>query len=318
MRAAINIDPHTAALTVTSDPLPTALDGIPLQLKVVNVTIDRPGFTFNPTSCAKTAITGTLSSKESGGAHVSSPFQVTNCAGLGFKPEFKVSTSGKTSRANGASLDAKVIYPTGAKYANIAKVKVDLPKQLPSRLDDTAEGVSGGDVQREPGSVPEGLGRRDREGDHADPAGAVDWTGIFRQSWRGSVPEPDRDPPGLRRARRPRRRHVHQQSGDHQQHVQPGPGRPDQRFELYLPEGRDSALAANGNLCKSTLKMPTSFIAQNGATIHQSTPIAVTGCSTKSGKAGKARKARVARKRRTHNGTPGGVHRGNAGDRRGK
>ena len=54
VRAAINIDPHTAALTITSDPLPTALDGIPLQLKVVNVTIDRPGFTFNPTSCAKT------------------------------------------------------------------------------------------------------------------------------------------------------------------------------------------------------------------------------------------------------------------------
>ena len=65
---------------------------------------------------------------------MSSPFQVTNCAGLGFKPGFKVSTSGKTSRANGASLDAKLTYPTGAKYANIAKVKVDLPKQLPSRL----------------------------------------------------------------------------------------------------------------------------------------------------------------------------------------
>ena len=101
VRAAINIDPHTAALTVTSDPLPTALDGIPLQLKVVNVTIDRPGFTFNPTSCAKMAITGTLSSKESGAATVSSPFQVTNCAGLGFRPSFKVSTSGHTSRVGG-------------------------------------------------------------------------------------------------------------------------------------------------------------------------------------------------------------------------
>jgi hypothetical protein len=49
-------------------------------------------------------------------------------------------------------------------------------------------------------------------------------------------------------------------------------------FELTLPQGKFSALAANGNLCKSKLKMPTAFTAQNGAVIHQSTPIGVTGC----------------------------------------
>ena len=49
-------------------------------------------------------------------------------------------------------------------------------------------------------------------------------------------------------------------------------------FELYLPEGADSALATNGNLCKSSLEMPTTFMAQNGAEIHQRTPIAVSGC----------------------------------------
>ena len=58
VRAAINVNPETAALTVTSDPLPTELDGIPLQLRLVNVTIDRPEFTFNPTNCNKLAITG--------------------------------------------------------------------------------------------------------------------------------------------------------------------------------------------------------------------------------------------------------------------
>jgi hypothetical protein len=51
-------------------------------------------------------------------------------------------------------------------------------------------------------------------------------------------------------------------------------------FELYLPEGRFSALAANGNLCvsQSKLKMPTEFVAQNGAVLKQSTKIAVSGC----------------------------------------
>src|SRR6202042_1526457 len=49
-------------------------------------------------------------------------------------------------------------------------------------------------------------------------------------------------------------------------------------FEITLPEGKYSALAANGNLCASKLAMPTAFVAQNGMEIHQSTPISVTGC----------------------------------------
>jgi hypothetical protein len=50
-------------------------------------------------------------------------------------------------------------------------------------------------------------------------------------------------------------------------------------FELNLPEGKYSALAANGNLCASKLTMPTEFLGQNGARIDESTPIAVTGCA---------------------------------------
>jgi hypothetical protein len=67
------------------------------------------------------------------------------------------------------------------------------------------------------------------------------------------------------------------------------PDAPVGTFELTLPQGKSSALAANGNLCKSTLKMPTAFTAQNGATIKQTTPITVTGCPKK--KAKKAKKA---------------------------
>src|SRR5664280_1118057 len=51
VRAKIEIDPHTAALTITTGNIPHILDGIPLQIKHVNVNINRPGFTFNPTSC---------------------------------------------------------------------------------------------------------------------------------------------------------------------------------------------------------------------------------------------------------------------------
>jgi hypothetical protein len=67
-------------------------------------------------------------------------------------------------------------------------------------------------------------------------------------------------------------------------------------FELYLPEGKYSALAANGNLCneRAKLKMPTEFVAQNGAVIKQDTKISVTGC-----------KPLKARRQRQHEGRAG-------------
>ena len=50
-------------------------------------------------------------------------------------------------------------------------------------------------------------------------------------------------------------------------------------FELTLPEGPYSALAANTSLCKAKkLAMPTEFVGQNGALIKTSTKIAVSGC----------------------------------------
>ena len=59
------------------------------------------------------------------------------------------------------------------------------------------------------------------------------------------------------------------------------PDQPVTSFELTLPQGKYSALAANGNLCAIKLVMPTLFDGQNGAVLKQSTPIAVTGCPKK-------------------------------------
>jgi hypothetical protein len=67
-------------------------------------------------------------------------------------------------------------------------------------------------------------------------------------------------------------------------------------FELALPEGRYSALAANTDLCKSTLKMPTAFVAQNGAVIHETTPVSVTGCPKNKVKKAKAKKPKAKEK----------------------
>ena len=75
------------------------------------------------------------------------------------------------------------------------------------------------------------------------------------------------------------------------------PDAPVGSFELTLPQGRDSALAATENLCKQKLMMPTEFLAQNGAEIHQSTKISVTGCP-KAKKSSKHKKKHARSKRK--------------------
>lgn len=59
-----------------------------------------------------------------------------NCVVLKFAPKFSVSTSGYTSKANGASLLFKISYPKGAMGSQVwfNEAKFDIPKQLPSRL----------------------------------------------------------------------------------------------------------------------------------------------------------------------------------------
>ena len=127
-----------------------------MQIKHVNVTISRPGFTFNPTNCNPMVITGAINSTEGASSPVSVPFQVTNCASLKFKPGFKVSTSGKTSKAKGASLAVKLTYPKApfGSQANIARVKVDLPKQLPSRLTTLQKACTAAQFAANPAGCP--------------------------------------------------------------------------------------------------------------------------------------------------------------------
>ncbi len=154
VRAKLDVDPHTAQAIVTTDPLPTILQGIPLQVKHVNVTVDRPGFMFNPTSCEHLNTTGTISGGSGGSFPASVPFQVTNCASLAFKPTFKVSTQAKTSKKQGASLDVKVT--SGRGQANLAKVAVMLPKQLPSRLTTIQQACPQATFAANPASCPAG------------------------------------------------------------------------------------------------------------------------------------------------------------------
>jgi hypothetical protein len=154
VRQALFIDPETAQVTVVSDPFPTILDGIPLRIRQINVDLNRPGFTLNPTSCAPGSVTGTLSSTGGLSENVSSRFQVGGCQELGFSPKLQISLSGKGRTRSGdhPALAATLTDPSG--QANIDSAKVTLPLSLaldPNNSNNvcspaTAQAVHGGAV----------------------------------------------------------------------------------------------------------------------------------------------------------------------------
>jgi hypothetical protein len=286
VRAKIEVDPHTAALTVsTTNEIPHIIDGIPLQIKHVNVNITGVGgnnkFTFNPTSCNPMKVEGTISSAEGGSAAVSDPFQVTNCQALKFTPKFSVSTSGKTSKAKGASLTAKLSEPNEAQgsQANIAKVKVELPKQLPSRLTTLQKACTNAQFEANSAGCPS-----ESKIGYATvntPLLPVPLTGpaIFVSHGGEAFPSLTMVLQGYGVTVDLVGTTFISKAGVTSTTFKTVPDVPFSTFELTLPEGKYSALAANGNLCTQKLTMPTEFIAQNGAPLTETTAISVAGCA---------------------------------------
>jgi hypothetical protein len=298
VRGKIEVNPITAAITITSNPpgtpdaIPTSIEGIPLEIQHVNAITTRGDFQFNPTNCNKMQVSGTIHSSEGATDTIGVPFQVTNCAVLGFKPQFKVSTAGKTSRANGASLSVKLAYPKApfGSQANIKSVKVDLPKQLPSRLTTLQKACPVATFEANPSSCP-----ADSRVGHAKaitPLIPVPLEGpaYFVSHGGAKFPELIVVLQGYGVTLDLHGETFISKAGITSSTFHTVPDAPVGSFELTLPEGPYSALAANGNLCKSKLKMPTAFTAQNGAVIHESTKIGVTGCAKVKKKGKKASK----------------------------
>jgi uncharacterized repeat protein (TIGR01451 family) len=311
VRAKIEVNPLTAQLTVTTDPFPTIIDGVPADLRSIDAVIDRPGFMFNPTSCAPMAFGGTAFSTEGASAAISSHFQVGSCQSLKFQPNFKVSTSGKTSKADGASLTAKIVYPSGAlpdnqasSQSNIKLVKVELPKQLPSRLTTLQKACPEATFEADPAGCP--VDSRVGEATAVTPVLPVELSGpAYFVSYGGAkFPELVVELSGYgTTVYLHGETFINGKTGITSSTFRQVPDVPITSFELKLPEGPFSALAANGNLCKSSLSMPTEFIAQNGAELRQRTKIQVTGCPKakraahkRGGKAGKQQQRKRGRK----------------------
>jgi hypothetical protein len=278
VRASIHVDPHTSALTVTSDPLPQIIDGVPLRIQTVNVTIDKPGFMFNPTNCAQQQITATITAAQGASANVSSPFAASGCKNLPFKPDFSASTTSKTSKALGATLKVR-ITSAGLGQANIAKVDVEIPKALPTQLKTLNKACTEAQFNSNPADCPPA----------SDIAQVTVHTPLLNSPLTGPaylVSHGGAAFPGVEMVLQGEGVELivdgktQIKKGITYSHFETVPDAPFSSFEFNSPQGELALFTATGDLCDQKLVMPTRMTGQNGAVLTQNTPVEVEGCSS--------------------------------------
>ena len=108
VRAGITVDRETAAVSVTSPVVPQQRDGIPIRVRDVRITVNRPGFLPNPTRCTAESVETTVGSEPTAGsretrqvARSQTPFAARGCSRLAFTPSLWLSAGGRSSRIDG-------------------------------------------------------------------------------------------------------------------------------------------------------------------------------------------------------------------------
>lgn len=271
-RVALYVNEETAQIHAVSDPFPTILDGIPLDLRAAVLEMGRPQFTLNPTSCAPMSVLGTATSALGGTASLANPFQVGGCGSLTFKPHLKISLTGATRRSGHPALKAVLTMPAGG--ANIARAQVGLPHALfidQGNLDKVctqanlraatcpASSVYGHARAISPlldapleGPVYLGVGYG-----HKLPDLVADLNGQIRILLHGKVDTTKQD--GIRNT------------------FEVVPDAPVSKFTLTMKGGRKYSLIENSeSLCAKPQRAGARFVAQNGRVDHFTSKIAVS------------------------------------------
>ena len=275
VRSAFHIDPESTQVTVTSDPFPTELQGIPLDLRTVDVDIDRPDFIVNPTNCDPKAVLGTSVSVLGQSAPLSVPFPVTGCAELGFKPKLALNLKGGTRRGDHPALSASLTAPTGP-YANFTSGVVVFPhsefvdqshiRTVCTRVQFAAHECPAGSIYGHAKAITPLLGEPLegpvylRSSDHTLPDVVFDLrSGAFEIVVHARVDS------------------VH---GDLRATVEGGPDAALASYTLEIWGGKRGLIVNSQNLCGSVHRAYADFGAQNGKT-SVSKPVMTNSCPKK-------------------------------------
>ncbi len=120
VRVALYVDPASTRVHAVSDPFPTSLAGIGLDLRSVALRLDAPGFTRNPTSCNPLSFAGAQAVR----------FQVGDCGRLAFGPKLETALKGQAKKGAHPGLKLSLSFPAKGNSADTAAAVIALPKAL--------------------------------------------------------------------------------------------------------------------------------------------------------------------------------------------
>ena len=262
IRNGLYVDPVTAQVTAKSDPIPTILHGILIDLRQIHLSLDRPNFTAAPTDCGSPmSVNARVTGEEGGVNDLSSRFQPSNCAALGFSPKLDLRLFGGTRRSSHPRLVAKLTTVAGD--ANIAGASVALPH---------SEFLDQSHIRT--------ICTRVQFAAHACPQGAIYGeaeaiTPLLDSPLRGPVylRSSDNPLPDLVAALRGRDHQpievvlagrIDSVNGGIRTSFEAVPDQPVSSFTLRMQGGKKGLLVNSRNICKSTSKATVKFTAQNG------------------------------------------------------
>ncbi|MEA2199669.1 MAG: hypothetical protein QOI89_265 [Solirubrobacteraceae bacterium] len=274
-RATINVEQFSGRVVIGSV-LPTVVHGgVRVRLKRVTVNVSRPGYLLNPTNCSVLATESTVIGNFGASKALSTPFQVSNCSALAFKPAFKAKTGAKASKANGASLETTLNLPAGG--SNVKSVLVTLPTALPSRLTTLQKACPEATFKVNPFSCPPGSFVGGVRANTPTLPAKMKGPAILVSHGGAAFPDLDLVLEG-NGVRVILVGNTDIKKGITTTNFAATPDVPVSSITVNLPVGAHSALAAHGNLCTIPLAMPTVITGQNGKVVKQKTKIGVNGC----------------------------------------
>ena len=312
IRAQVNVDPQTAALIITTDPLPQIILGVPLHIQRVNLTLDRPHFIINPTSCEEQQILARISSAQATQITATNRYALADCKILTFKPKLAASTTARTSLANGVGLDIKLKLPRTepGTAANLARLKIALPRELPTRLTSLQHSCPAAQFDANPAQCSSasivGVARAHTSIVNDEMVGPV----YMVSHGHDILPSPIIVLQGDGITLELTGKTTIGKSGTSRVEFSNTPDIPLEKIEILLPAGPNSLLAANTSLCApgklvavrrsirkrihgrsllrpvtvrerlaATLALPIELAAHNGDVVHLTTQVTVTGCT---------------------------------------
>jgi hypothetical protein len=301
VRAGVGVEPYSGRVVV-STPVPAIEGGVPLRLKTLGVTVDRPGFLVNPTSCAPLNVESTLTSTFGALQALTSGLQVGECNKLGFTPKLSAHSHAHPTRMGGASLEVTVTQRAG--QANIRELQLQLPKRLPARQSTLKQACLAASFELG-GDPPGQCAARVGSARVSTPVLAGELKGNAYLVSHGGAAFPDLDVvlegDGVKVVLVG---HTHiSTKGVTTSTFENLPDVPVRSVTVSLPVGPRSLLSANGSLCKAKLSAPTTIVAQDGAKLTPPTQIAVRGCPAPRRCQSASRRAR---RRARHRGQPAG------------